>query len=184
VPYFQNALGEVLGKNPDLFTTYAQEQSEGTTQTKFVMVKLTRELPGVSELVDMVFLEDFTSLWRAGFQEGDVPHELPAPPPKPQKPIAAAITAFTIFIEWQQPQHSVNFDTMIDKVMVEWKPKGQKDNWDHRIMPGHSIGSSDIMQLCIADLHAGEKYDIAISYHNSYGWSLRGHPLESCTADF
>jgi len=173
-------LAELLWDDPDFFTSYITStapQNTGSAQ-KMVMVKQMATVNGISELSELVVMVDLDSFIAAVGLIGDVPHELPSPPPQPEPPVTKAVTAFTIFIQWQAPSLTSSFDTMCDRVKIEWKPTAE-NVWEHRVMPGTCSG-----RLCLADLHAATEYQVSVSLHNSYGWSTRSSFLIVTTEPF
>jgi len=173
-------LAELLWDDPDFFTSYVTSTASKNTGSaqKMIMVKQMATVNGISELTELVVMEDLESLYAAVGLVGDVPHELPAPPPQPEPPAAKAVTAFTIFIQWEQSRLTSSFDTMCDRVKIEWKPTAE-NVWEHRVMPGTTSG-----RLCLADLHAATEYQVAVSFHNSYGWSAQSSFLIITTEPF
>lgn len=173
-------LAELLWDDPDFFTSYITSTAPKNTGSaqKMIMVKQMASVNGISELTELVIMADLESLVAAVSYTGNVAHELPAPPPQPEPPLAKAVTAFTIFIKWQAPTLTSSFDTMVDRVKIEWKPTAE-NNWEHRVMPGTCSG-----RLCLADLHAATEYQVTLSLHNSYGWSIRSSFLIVTTEPF
>lgn len=173
-------LAELLWDDPDFFTSYVTSTASKNTGSaqKMIMIKQMAQVNGISELTELVVLEDLNVLFAAVGVVGEVAHELPDPPPLPEPPVAKAVTAFTIFIQWEQAHSTSSFDTMCDRVRIEWKPTAE-NVWEYRVMPGTSSG-----RLCLADLHAATEYQVAVSLHNSYGWSERSPFLIVTTEPF
>jgi hypothetical protein len=65
---------------------------------------------GISEIVDITILQDLDELLAACRGGGEVPTELPAPPPRPPCVAILDVTAFTITIQWT----SVFFTSKLD----------------------------------------------------------------------